>query len=509
MALADFYDRSAQAVSQVLQGFDPDEFRELVGNSGVVIAFGRSAATTSEGLVLLDMLTRLLSRFYPVVELRTNSDDDAVEKEAFRLTALARRINPSITLDEPATVGIAVGEDAPQPDEPLFVGSNGWDAILSAAAPAELGHTNNPFGAGAAACMGVAELFRRQFVEGWDAGSMQDQRFSTYELAHGPTPSGIPNEGWTLPGKSVLVGVGAVGNAALWALSRSPVEGELHIVDPERIELSNLQRYVLAERSDADWKREKVSLQIEPFPEHLILNSHRASWAEFVVQQGYEWDQVAVALDSAGDRRAVQASLPGWVANAWTQTGDLGVSVHGPFGGTGECLACLYHPHSKTKNEDEIVAAALGVPERLMEVRMLLQSGAAVGQPLLEAVAAARGFGIESARQYEDGPILKLYSEGICGGGVLPLGTAGVPRGELQVPLAHQSALAGVLLAAALLRHSIQGDDEESTRITRIDVMREFPEEPTRASLRRNAGTCICEDHDYQARWVTKYSGRG
>jgi hypothetical protein len=29
-------------------------------------------------------------------------------------------------------------------------------------------------------------------------------------------------------------------------------------------------------------------------------------------------------VDSARDRRAVQAALPGWAMNAWTQPGDLG-----------------------------------------------------------------------------------------------------------------------------------------------------------------------------------------
>jgi hypothetical protein len=52
-------------------------------------------------------------------------------------------------------------------------------------------------------------------------------------------------------------------------------------------------------------------------------------------------------------------------------------------------------------------------------------------------------------------PIRELYVEGVCGGGLIPLGVIGLPRQELHVPLAHQSALAGVLLASALAKRAV------------------------------------------------------
>ena len=42
--------------------------------------------------------------------------------------------------------------------------------------------------------------------------------------------------------------------------------------------------------------------------------------------------------------------------------------------------------------------------------------------------------------------------EGICGGGIIPLGEAGQAPREQQVPLGFQSALAGLLLAAEAVR---------------------------------------------------------
>jgi len=47
-------------------------------------------------------------------------------------------------------------------------------------------------------------------------------------------------------GEAFLVGVGAIGNAAVWALARTPgLRGHLHLVDGERLDISNVQRYVL------------------------------------------------------------------------------------------------------------------------------------------------------------------------------------------------------------------------------------------------------------------------
>lgn len=47
------------------------------------------------------------------------------------------------------------------------------------------------------------------------------------------------------------------------------------------------------------------------------------------------------------------------------------------------------------------------------------------------------------------------YIEGLCGGAVLPLQRTGRPRQDVHVPIAHQSALAGVLLAASAAQDAL------------------------------------------------------
>ncbi|MBK8342937.1 MAG: ThiF family adenylyltransferase [Bacteroidetes bacterium] len=49
-------------------------------------------------------------------------------------------------------------------------------------------------------------------------------------------------------GKFSLIGFGAIGNGVVWALSQSSfIKGVITVVEPENLETTNLQRYVLAE----------------------------------------------------------------------------------------------------------------------------------------------------------------------------------------------------------------------------------------------------------------------
>jgi hypothetical protein len=71
----------------------------------------------------------------------------------------------------------------------------------------------------------------------------------------------------------------------------------------------------------------------------------------------------------------------------------------------------------------------------------------------------------------------------------------------------HQSALAGILLAAAACRVAI-GRDPDVTTVSRLDVMRAVGErhaEPARAG---RSGRCICEDPDFRAALAAAY-GKG
>lgn len=496
MSLAEYFERSRLAAAQVLEGFEEEAFRTSLESVVFGIAFGEQAESSIEGRALLDLVVRLAARLYPTVTFRGHGQSALVRE----LRDLATRINPNIDIVErDPTVSVTVGAGSPRsPGKNYFAGSNGWDALVGTEGQLAVGATSNPLGAGAAACLALANVFRYVFLSGIETES-QDDMSLVFSIPHATDGGRMQAE----EPRVALVGLGAIGNGAVWALSRASIAGQIHLVDPEPIELSNLQRYVLAERSDV--LRPKVSVAAQFLNADLVPVEHFQRWAEFVEATGYEWDHVLAAVDSAADRQAMQASLPRRVSNAWTQPGDLGLSVHGDFE-SAACLHCLYLPEHAMKNEDEIVAEALGVRDRLMEIRLLLHLGSGVSRELLEVVSDRLEVPLETVLPFEGLPVRDLYVRGICGGAVIPAGTA--LRRELHVPLAHQSALAGVLLASSLLNGvPLLRGPEAVTKVTRVNIMRPLGKELTQPTLKDPRGICICQDSDYVQVYKAKYSG--
>ncbi|XSC48385.1 ThiF family adenylyltransferase [Bradyrhizobium sp. RDT10] len=192
-------------------------------------------------------------------------------------------------------------------------------------------------------------MFAEQLDQG-DADELIDLSMLTY--AQGTPDSGPGFEGTDI-GETHLVGLGAIGNGAIWALARTAsLKGSLRLVDHEEVDLSNLQRYVLAGQCDVG--SPKVDLARAALADTVLeVSAHCAKWDVYASDRNdWMFERVAVALDNAPDRIAVQGALPKWIVNAWTQELDLGVSRHG-FDDGRACLACLYLPHGKIKDDDE------------------------------------------------------------------------------------------------------------------------------------------------------------
>ncbi|MCY3557097.1 MAG: E2 ligase fold family C protein [Chloroflexi bacterium] len=496
MALADYFHRDTVAISQVLEGFETDVFVERLEKVCVAIAFGEEAATASDGRDLLDLTVRLAARLYPHLMFATVP---AGEQRSDELIALAKSVNPNIEILPMGApnAALAVGADAPAVDSPtIYAGCDGWVGRVGTQGPYRTSDSANPFGAGFAACLAAANLFRLFFLP--DGSELRD-----VDTSYPPDATSFPPLTATeVPDPLVLVGAGAVGNSAVWALARSPLDGQIWIVDPETVELSNLQRYVLCERSDEN--RVKVEIADRAFQNSLRPLLHQGTWGSFVEGNGYKWERVLVALDSARDRRAVQASLPHWIANAWTQVGDLGVSSH-TFLGSGACLACLYLPTEESQSEDQVIANGLRIPELQGHVRNLLGSGQGTDRELCEAIAAAWEIAPGTLEPYVGRPIRELWVEGVCGGGVIPLGVAGQAPRELHVPLAFQSALAGVLLVAEAVRDVLTAGAQRKTLVYRLDLLRPLGDTTPMPALKARSGLCICEDQDFTAAYRAKH----
>lgn len=506
MALANFFDKAALGASQILQGFSFDVFRSTLNGHTIGVAFD-DAVQSSEGAISLELALNLLARLYPKIVIRPLSASGGPQIE--RLITLTKNINPDIELvdaAEDATCWLIFGTTALPDDCPTFyLGSDGWIALLSKEQPVGSGTSGNPFGAAAAACFGVANIFRYVFGAQLFHSELDDTlRMSLFDYQQG---AAVANPVFNLSdlGEAYLVGAGAIGNAFLWSLAKAEgLSGTLHVIDKEVIDLSNLQRYVLSEQ-------EAVSVSKATLAETALKDSqiqvipYRQTWGEFLISQPrFVFARVAVALDSAKDRIAVQASLPRWIVNAWTQSANLGVSRHS-FLGDKACLACLYMPDKQVASESERIAEEIGLPDAEREVRTILARGLPVQRELLERIAQAKKIDVTNLLQFEGGSLRKFYSEAICGGLVLRLAGEATSAQAAQVPMSFQSALAGVMLAAELVKHASSQEQEARTR-TEIDLLRKLGTHLSHNQRKNSSGRCICHDSDYQDAYTEKYS---
>ncbi len=119
---------------------------------------------------------------------------------------------------------------------------------------------------------------------------------------------------------------------------------------------------------------------------------------------------------------------------------------------------------------------------------------------------AARTLGVDPAELagWQGRPLGELYTDVICG--AAPIRLPVVNRVE-TVPLAHQSALAGVLMAAELVKGTnpeLADLSQRETLVTWGDVL--FPPPSVWVVPRAKEPGCICLDEDYQIAFRDKWS---
>jgi molybdopterin/thiamine biosynthesis adenylyltransferase len=508
MGFAPFFDRARQGAAQVLRDFDDAEFQNTLNKAVLSIVFDASAASR-EGQATLDLLARLAARLYPRVQVVSLEGASSLSSE---LKTVMRAINPAIEFSEPNSddlnVAVIVGKTTFPADVPLYIGSDRWIAKISAKKPVGSRKSENPFGAGAAACIGMANVFRAVFADRLERSTLDEN--ATFSLLNFETGKKAANG--DLPAKASiglvqLVGVGAIGNAFVWALSRlRGVEGELHLIDHEAIELANLQRYVLARLDDEN--AVKVELAVKEFAGSKIkAMPFPLKWADYVAQIGHHsFEQVAVALDSAPDRVQVQGSLPRRIINSWTQEGALGISRHG-FDDDAACLACLYLPTGTTRNEDEIVAGELKLvgEQNVRRVREMLFHGQPVGEGFVQEIATLTGVSMDALLPFANLPLRAFRQRAICGNALMRAQDGG--GADVEVPMAFQSAMAGVMLAAETVASGAGLRSIEPATRSVMNLMRRLPARITTPVLKGTSGAakCICEDPDYRDAYRAKY----
>jgi len=510
MALAPYFSRVHDAVASLADITGPELAALLdAGNVRVDLAPDTTNPRWAPGV---DLLGNLLGRLYPTISC--TGPADSVE----RLERAAQESNPRIALahdSASATTRLRFGDHRPGAD--ASVAASAWLVTVDGGA---LNGAPQPLAALAAAAIAASEVFRHAFWERLGDRGRRCLQPGGFELVTGDPDHPAPDVDLAevaLP-HAVLAGAGAVGQSCALSLAASRAVGSLTVVDPELVELTNLQRYVLTDVRDVG--ASKVELAAAHLREAgWTVDCAPTRWGADS-RSGPEQDVVLVALDTARDRLAVAAGVHSRVYNAWTQPADLGWSRHEAFG-SDPCLACLYYPTAPRPSDDELIAQAIRQPR--LRVLSYLVSGVPIGlplphvvevadlpvpptaaswlqEPLLHALTASSVVPADQQAEWAPRTVSDLYTVGICGGGLISENRAGLPA-EVVVPLAHQSALAGIMLAAQFvagqvpqltpLRHkAVEG---------RLDMLAGFPQISPRPRTRTQG--CLCDDAAYRAAW--------
>jgi len=487
MALAPFYSRIFSAVGKHV-GVSRDSLSKALGKTRVGIICAKAPSQNER--IIAEMSVNLAARLYPSLAISTPDSD--LRKQ---LVMLAESINPRIEISADASPELTVGIGAAAGERAVYASSSGWVAEVTMEFLNSDGPTN-PYSSAAAAALAWSEVFRRVFLHQSNA---HDVRISLLDYGE-TTGRDLELDGLSI-GDVLFVGVGAVGNAAIWSMSRDPkTKGRLTLLDHETLSLSNLQRYVLGTMADIDKPKVNIAAQLlegtqfETKVSQITLEEHGV--------EATCCPAICISLDNVGGRRAAQALLPRLIVNGWTGEGSLGASWH-KFDNGQACLACLYHPHSEGLSIVQQAARAFGLKEeralQLWLTRAPLDSE--------ERRRAAKKLGVHSSvlAAWREKPIGDLYTDIVCG--AVPIDLPGVQNVEV-VPLAHQSVLAGVIMAAELLKRTNESLSTLSQREPLVaweDVLRKPPQQWRRPRGREQG--CICGDATYQEVYRAKWNG--
>jgi hypothetical protein len=487
VALAPFFERVYGAIGGHL-AISRESLDGILG--GVNVGIQLDAIPSDNELWIASLTVNLAARIYPRLAI---TGPDKISSE---LKSLAQSINPDMEFSESAkaTATVCIGVNGSK--DGICPTASGWVARLGRASVRSDG-PNNPYSAGAAACLACAELFRRIFV-----GESSDREIAVSLLNYDNCTGADRKHTKTDIGDTVFVGIGAVGNAALWTIVRdTTIRGKIKLVDAETLELSNLQRYVLA--SYADIGNAKVDLAKSALgASNLEIETYKTKLDDFSKSHDpFNVPTLVISVDNLQARRSAQALLPRLVINGWTGEQALGASWH-VFRRDAACLACLYHPHGQGLSAIEQAARALGLPnDRAAQLWVTRQP---LSSDDLKVVSHTLGLKEAELAPWRHRSLGEIYTEVVCG--AVPLNVKGITRVEM-VPLAHQSALAGILMAAELVKRTQPelAKHSQTEPLVSWDNILQPPPTIWSKPRAREPG-CICGDQDYQTVYQTKWA---
>lgn len=283
---------------------------------------------------------------------------------------------------------VVLGQDAATSSEALFMKSaacSGWLAYVGDKedlCDLNLPETGNPFGAFAAACIAVGEVYKSVCGMKPDKGDMIDSMcFSAYDLRCRLKPWGNlenpPVDGPVDLGNLHVCGAGAVAHAFCQTLlPMDGLAGNLFFIDQsadpnnpdEKIEPTNLARYIMA--SNQDEGGDKAGLLADRMSASGIQTGFSDDGFEAYVNRAnnVKLPHVVSCVDNNGARHAIQDRIPKMIHGGSTSDLRSQVSVYDLGCNDCQCLKC-YNPKKDTASDTEVYERLKNMP---MEQRRAL-----------------------------------------------------------------------------------------------------------------------------------------
>lgn len=125
---------------------------------------------------------------------------------------------------------------------------------------------------------------------------------------------------------------------------------------------------------------------------------------------------------------------------------------------------------------------------------------------LLQEISIANRIDLDKLSHYNGLTIDQFYSDFICGGTILKLSSRKDEVKDVDAPLAFQSATAGILLAAEIVKYfNYEGFKQENRtdiyHLTPLSKINPFHRQLVKDKTLR----CLCQDEDFKKRYVEKW----
>jgi molybdopterin/thiamine biosynthesis adenylyltransferase len=330
----------------------------------IAICCNKELLDTPNGQHIVLMSINLLSRFCQNLDLSMSKVQPKINFPLINKTSFIDcllklfkainplgRIKPKIDPHRLYDAVLVIGEENVRSKRTISVNSDGWLTYLYPDRKhfARISENQNPLGAQLSACFGVAEIFKAIFSKTLDCNpldvsSSESLTFSIldYALNTPSTENPVLPESFHL-GSIHLIGAGAIGSATAYSLrSIHGVSGALTVIDPETIEVSNLNRYLPVTAKDAIENKPKVNIVKGLLSDSgLQVTVFRKAYQNYAKKRTPNLDLAVVAVDNDQTRWTIQNDFPRVILNGATGVSSLTISRHDDFLEKA-CLGCLY-----------------------------------------------------------------------------------------------------------------------------------------------------------------------